>query len=116
MTSSNVSADYLDENNTVRKSYFDFVIKFKNGAYLYIESKSKKDIDKVKTNRLLNSYSDYFSEREVTLFDYPIFISLWTVDTDNGTITHETSYDENIYKKNIKGLKIIDMIETIANL
>ncbi len=116
MTSSNVSADYLDENNTVRKSYFDYVIKFKNGAFLYIESKSKKDIDKDKTEILLKSYADYFKEKDNTLFDYPLFLSLWTVDEDNGTITHETFYDRNIYDMELNGLTVLDLLETIANI
>lgn len=116
MTSSNVSADYLDENNTVRRSYFDFVIKFKNGAFLYIESKSKNDIDKAKTETLLKSYADYFKEKENTLFDYPLFLSLWTVDVENGTSTHETFYDRNLYDVELNGLTVLDLIETIANM
>ena len=116
MTSSNISADYLDENNTVRRSYFDFVIKFKNGAFLYIESKSKNDIDKAKTETLLKSYADYFKEKENTLFDYPLFLSLWTVDVENGTSTHETFYDRNLYDVELNGLTVLDLIETIANM
>lgn len=116
MTTSNVSADYIDEDNNVRKSFFDFVIKFKNGAYLYIESKSKNDIDKEKTKTLLKSYSEYFEEKNYTLFDYPLFLSLWTVDKDNGTITHETFYDKNIYDLDLNGLRVLDLIEKIANL
>lgn len=116
MTTSNVSADYLDENNNVRKSYFDFVIKFKNGAYLYVESKSKNDIDKNQTETLLKSYEDYFKEKDSTLFDYPLFLSLWTVDVDNNVIIPKTFYDKNVYDMDLDDNKVEYLIETIANL
>jgi len=59
---SNIYIEYLDENLNKAKSYVDFVLKFSNGALVYIEVKSKEDIDENKTNRLKNAYKSYFEK------------------------------------------------------
>ena len=57
-TTSNIFGSYLDESNNVRKSYFDFILKFNNGFYLYIEVKSDPDINVEKTSLLKNLYKN----------------------------------------------------------
>ncbi len=114
MTSSNVSADYLDSNLKVKKSYFDYVVKFSNGAFLYIESKSIDDIDEVKTGELLNAYNSYFEDKENTLFDIPIVFSLWKVNKKNNNITHDTYYDKLYFDENLEKLSVQEMIRYIA--
>ena len=59
----NIYGDYYDEFNQEHKSYFDLVIKFNNGNYLYLEVKGagEADIDNDKTNKLKKAYQDYFN-------------------------------------------------------
>jgi hypothetical protein len=58
----NIYGEYYDEFQQEHRSYFDFVIKFNNGYYLYLEVKGSddKDIDKDKTNMLKKAYEEYF--------------------------------------------------------
>lgn len=93
---SNINAEYFDEFRTLRKSYFDFVIKFNNGLYWYIEVKSKKDIDINKTKILRDAYSDYFKDRNYNLFDVPIILSLCIVNTENNKLEVESFYDKTL--------------------
>jgi len=115
ITTSNLSADFIDTNNKVRKSYFDYVVKFNNGAYLYIESKSKQDIDEGKTQELIEAYKGYFINNQKTLFDVPLVISLWIVDKDTGVITHQTVYDRSVIKSDLEKINVSQLITSIAN-
>lgn len=58
----NVYGEYYDEFQQEHRSYFDFVIKFNNGNYLYLEVKGSdnKDIDRSKTEMLKRTYEEYF--------------------------------------------------------
>ncbi|MBR1428938.1 MAG: DEAD/DEAH box helicase family protein [Rickettsiales bacterium] len=58
----NVYGEYYDEFQQEHRSYFDFVIKFNNGNYLYLEVKGSddKDIDRSKTEMLKRAYEEYF--------------------------------------------------------
>lgn len=81
---SNIFIEYLDESGSKRKSYMDFIIKFKNGYYMYIEVKSQQDINIFKTGLLEESYQSYFQNRdkEYLKFDeYPIVLCLIKVDS-----------------------------------
>jgi len=113
-TSSNVSGEYLDENHSFRKSFFDFIIKFSNGAYLYIEVKSKDDIDIDKTKLLKKAYNEFFSSKHGNLFNTPIVISVWTVD---GPQTYcENFYDKAIFKNTLDDCTTRNLLSTIALL
>lgn len=116
LTSSNLNVDFLDPYNKVKKSYFDYVIKFENGAFLYIESKSANDIDREKTQELKKAYASYFSNKVNSLFDIPIVISLWEVNKENNVITPENFYDKKFFSENLDGLNIRDLIEYISNV
>lgn len=58
----NIFGEYYDDFKQEHKSYFDFIIKFENGNYLYLEVKGSddKDIDKSKTEMLKRAYEEYF--------------------------------------------------------
>ena len=58
----NIFGEYYDEFQQEHKSYFDFIIKFENGNYLYLEVKGSddNDIDKSKTEMLKRAYEEYF--------------------------------------------------------
>lgn len=113
-TSSNVSGEYLDENHTFRKSFFDFIIKFSNGTYLYIEVKSKDDINFDKTKLLKKAYTDFFNNKNVDLFNTPIVISVWTVD--GSQIYCENFFDKSIFNDKLDSCTYRDLLRTIALL
>lgn len=110
--SSSVNADYIDEKHGFHKSYFDFIVKFTNGAYLYIEVKNKTDIDEEKTELLKKSYKDYFDSKMSNYFNTPIVLSVWTVQ--GSTIYPDTFYDKSLFKNKLDGLTPKDLIKTIA--
>lgn len=112
LTSSNISGDYLSNENTFHKSFFDFLIKFENGNYLYIEVKGKEDIDPEKTKLLKKAYKDYFDKGEKNLFSTPTVISIWTVHKNN--IKHESFYDNKLITENLNQLNHKDLIKTLA--
>jgi hypothetical protein len=114
LNTSSVNADYLDKNHTFHKSYFDFIIKFSNGAFLYIEVKNQLDIDPDKTQLLKESYADYFKKREKTLFDYPLVIAVWTVS--GKFVRHENFYDNSIIKVDLNSLPAQKVIAKLAQL
>ena len=109
---SSVSSDYLDDNHKFHKSYFDFIIKFSNGIYLYIEVKNKNDINAEKTELLKKSYDDYFNGNMTNMFNIPIVISLWTVDESN--VYCDTYYDEKIINHDLKTKTYRELLKTIA--
>jgi len=111
---SSVCSDYLDENHAFHKSFFDFIIKFSNGSYLYIEVKSKDDINSDKTELLKKSYADYFTGDMLNMFKVPVVISLWTVDGSN--IYCDTFYDKEMIKCDLQSKTYRELIKTIAQL
>jgi len=100
ITSSNVSGEYMDDNNKERNSYFDFIIKFSNNVFLYIEIKGANDIDPQKTAMLEKSYAEYFAKHQKNLFDIPIVISVWKINS-NGDITQQSFYDDLRIKEDL---------------
>ncbi|MDR3186690.1 MAG: DEAD/DEAH box helicase family protein [Christensenellaceae bacterium] len=119
LLSSNVNGEYLDENNNIRHSYFDFIIKFQNNYFLYIEVKSTEDIDERKTQLLRNAYANYFKEleskRNQSFLDTPLLISIWKIDKQ-GKITQETFYDKTVIDTNLNALTVSKSLITIGNL
>lgn len=94
-TTSNVNSAYLDKYNNLKHSFFDFIIKFKNNALLYIEVKGEKDINPEKTAMLKGAHKEYFGKSNITIFDKPVVISIFKVNTTNGNISHESFYDDH---------------------
>ncbi len=89
-TTSNIYGEYLDANNKIRHSYFDFIIKFENGVHLYIEAKGDPDIDADKTSQLKKAYASYFETQQGQLFFPRLFISVWEVNKTTGHIRTST--------------------------
>ncbi len=103
---SNIYGEYLDENNNERRSYFDFVLKFKNGNYLYIEVKgnNKGDIDPEKTALLEKTYGEYFAKPDWQLFNKNIVICITKVSDDsiiNQCFYHQNSFGESLIEKQL---------------
>ena len=79
----NIFGEYYDEFQQEHKSYFDFVIKFENGNYLYLEIKgsSENDIDKSKTEMLKRAYEEYFKDN--VLYAKNLVICVVEVEKEN---------------------------------
>jgi hypothetical protein len=115
-SSSNISGEYLDDDKSVRRSFFDFVVKFNCSACLYIEVKDKNNINPDKTKQLKVAYTDYFEKQgQKSLFEEPLAISVWQVNNKN-SITYETFYDKNKIDKNLNALAIENLLKTISDL
>ena len=115
-TTSNVNGAYLDKFNNLRHSYFDFIIKFKNKALLYIEVKGEKDINSEKTEVLKGAYKEYFNKQNITIFDKPVVISIFKVNTSNGDISQTSFYDETLFQKDLNTLSVDELIKEISSL
>ncbi len=115
LTSSNINGEYIDDSHSFRHSYFDYIIKFSNDAFLYIEVKSENDIDPEKTAMLQRAYADYFAKKELTLFEHPLVISIWKVD-ENKNINQESFYDRNFIKDDLNTKTYKELINYIAKL
>ncbi len=115
-TTSNISSEYLDENKQKRKSYFDYILKFENNYFLYIEVKSINDIDPEKTAKLKKAYESYFENKKETLFNPEIVLSIWTVDTENGGINHESYYNKDTIESNLNQLTIDELLGYLSGL
>ena len=113
-TSSNVNSAFLDKYNKLRHSYFDFVIKFNNDTFLYIEVKSKQDINPEKTKTLQGAYEEYFKKEQASLFDRPVVIAVWVVDTATKTITQTPFYDKARITENLESMTPDELIKTIS--
>jgi len=115
LTSSNIFGEYLDDVNNIRKSYFDFILKFENGFYLYIEVKGIPDINENKTKLLEKAYKDYFEQNSKDLFSHKLAICVWKVD-DQGQIKSSVYYDRNTIKEDLNVLNVENLLNTISNL
>jgi len=114
-TSSNVNGAYLDKYKNLRHSYFDFIIKFNNDTFLYIEVKSEQDIDPEKTKTLLGAYEEYFKKEQGSLFDRPVVIGVWKVDTSSKEITQTPFYDKTRFSEELRDMSPEELIKTISN-
>jgi len=115
-TTSNVNGAYIDKYNNLKHSYFDFVIKFNNKALLYIEVKGEKDINSEKTEMLKGAYKEYFEKQSKTLFDKPVIISVFKVNTVSGNITHESFYDTDLFAKDLNSLSVDELVKEISSI
>lgn len=118
LTSSNIFGEYLDDMLNVKKSYFDFILKFENGYYLYIEVKGIPDINADKTVLLKNAYADYFDTRIDNLFSPKLAIALWEVNTENKNYPIKSSvyYDKQKITEDLNNLSAEQLLRKIAQL
>lgn len=112
-TTSNVNSAYIDKYNNLKHSFFDFIIKFNNNAFLYIEVKGEKDINPEKTNMLKGAYKEYFDKQNISIFDKPVVISIFKVNTTNGNISHDSFYDKSVFNKDLNSLSVDELIKEI---
>ena len=115
-TTSNVNGAYIDKYNNLKHSYFDFIIKFKNNSLLYIEVKGEKDINIEKTKMLEGAYKDYFEKGNNTIFDKPVVISIFKVNTSNGNVSHKSFYDEKLFNKDLNALSVEELIKEVSGI
>lgn len=112
-TTSNVNGAYIDKYNKVHHSFFDYIIKFNNGNFLYIEVKSEQDINPDKTKTLQGAYAEYFQKSTITLFDHPVVICVFKVDSKHKTITQTPFYDKDQFP-NLQNLTIDELLDIIS--
>ena len=115
LTSSNIFGEYLDDINNVRKSFFDFVLKFENGLYLYIEVKGIPDINEEKTKCLEKAYTDYFNNIDKDFFSPKLVICVWKV-SDNGDIKSTVYYDRNLIKDDLNVLSANELLKKLSEV
>ncbi len=116
LTASNIFGEYLDDMLNVKKSYFDFILKFENGFYLYIEVKGIPDINADKTELLKNAYSDYFNKRIDDLFSPKLAIAVWEVNTTNSSIHSSVYYDKQTITEDLNKLSAEKLLDKLASL
>ena len=104
----NIYGEYHDDFKQEHKSYFDFVIKFKNGYYLYLEVKGSgdNDINKDKTDMLKKAYEEYFKSN--TLFAQNLVICVVEVDGEN-IKKISPFYNQNLFYYNL-GILVFDKL------
>jgi len=115
-TTGNIYGEYLDEANTQKRSYFDFIIKFKNQNLLYIEVKGDEDsdINRGKTEQLKKAYEQYFtSPLNTGLFQKKFVICLAEVDK-HGQITQTPFYDKDFIKEDLSGKNFKNILKILA--
>ena len=112
---SNVFGEYLDDVLNVRKSYFDFIIKFKNDVALYIEVKGEKDINPNKTEQLKKAYADYFDNLKGDLFLPKLAIAVWQVN-DNNEIINTVYYDKQSFSEDLNNLTASKLLKTLSEV
>lgn len=112
---STIFGEYIDDVFNVKKSYFDFIIKFKNNFLLYIEVKGIKDINPNKTEQLKKAYADYFDNLEENLFLPNLAIAVWQVD-DKNTIRNTVFYDKKRFTNELDALNASDLLKTLSEV
>jgi type III restriction enzyme len=116
-TSSNISGEYLDDNNSVCRSYFDFVIKFNNEIFLYIEVKGQNDIDPEKTAMLKAAYENYFEEqnqvKQQSLFTQTIVICVVKVADNDEIGPIECFYDKSKITKDLNTTTFDEILKAL---
>ena len=114
-TTGSIFGEYLDETNSDRRSYFDFVIKFKNGTYLYLEVKGDEDndIDYKKTELLQRAYTDYFENITYELFKPKLVICLIRV-THGDPVIAGCFYDKQLIQTKLEELNLAQLVSELA--
>lgn len=114
-TSSNVFGRYVDENNNLCRSFFDFIVKFENGIFLYIEVKSESDINSEKTELLKNAYKAYFDNSIKNALLPQLLIAVCKVD-HHSTI-HTELYCSNKEQQNaLNQMSFENILKELAQL
>lgn len=116
LTTSNIFGEYLDDMFNVKKSYFDFIIKFKNGFYLYIEVKGIPDINADKTALLKKAYGEYFENRAGDLFSPKLAIAVWEANKEKNQIYSSVYYDKKAVPEDLNKLTATELLRTLAGL
>jgi len=114
LTTSNICGEYLDDMLNVKKSYFDFIIKFVNGFCLYIEVKGVPDINADKTALLKKAYGEYFENRAEDLFTPKLAIAVWEVKENQ--IYSSVYYDKKLITGDLNKLTATDLLKKLASL
>lgn len=114
--SGNICGVYLGHDNGTHKSYFDFIIKYANGIFLYIEVKGEQDINPEKTKSLKASYRKYFEKKsgQTDLYEKAVIICLAEVKK-NRQINLEVFYDREKIKTDLAGMPFITLLKTLAD-
>lgn len=115
MTTSNIFGEYPDDTLNVKKSYFDFILKFQNGFYLYIEVKGDPDINHEKTELLKKAYEDYFKNRIDDLFSQKLVIAVWEIDQNN-SVKSSVYYDKQAVKEDLNALPAKELLHKLGSL
>ncbi|QGZ97285.1 hypothetical protein GE118_00505 [Mycoplasma sp. NEAQ87857] len=101
-TSDGIWFEYLDNENILRRSFPDFVLRYHNKSTqkfdtLYVEMKSSNDIDCTKTNNIINSYKKYQSSSFKD--NNPISLLLCWLDNSNNIKCKGTSQNKQLAKE-----------------
>lgn len=114
-TTSNIFGEYLDDANNIRHSYFDFIIKFKNDFYLYVEVKGDPDIDEEKTALLKKAYADYFENNTRNLFSPQLAIAVFQVNK-KGNIKFDIFYDKVTINDDLNKMSVDLLLNKLSSL
>lgn len=114
--SGNICGVYLGHDNGIHKNYFDFIIKYSNGIFLYVEVKGEQDINPEKTECLKFSYRKYFENKssQTYLSEKAVIICLAKVNK-NRQITTELFYDKEKIKLNLAGMPFSKLLKALAD-
>ena len=58
----------------------------------------------------------HIPKSNITIFDKPVVISIFKVNTTNGNISHDSFYDGNYFDKDLNMLSVEELIEEISKL
>ncbi len=113
LTTSNIYGEYLDDEHNKRMSYFDFVVKFNNGNYLYIEVKGgdDNDIDSQKTALLEKAYANYF---DISTGDLLAKIVICLAKVEGNTMREQFFYNKNQIE-NIDGKTLSEVLKMLSS-
>jgi hypothetical protein len=112
-TTSNIYGEYLDDEHNKRRSYFDFVVQFNNGNYLYIEVKGgdDNDIDSQKTALLEKAYANYF---DISTGDLLAKIVICLAKMEADSEQYQYFYNKNQIE-NIDGKTLSDVLKMLSS-
>lgn len=113
---SSIFAQYLDEDNNIKSSFFDFIVQFSNGINLFIEVKNTEDIDPKKTAILKKSYEYIFNKHLDNFTSTPVVLCLWEVNTQTNMIYTNSYYDKELIKADLKNKTAQDILRILAML
>jgi hypothetical protein len=65
---------------------------------------------------LKGAYKEYFDKQNISIFDKPVVISIFKVNTTNGNISHESFYDKSVFNKDLNSLSVDELIKEISTV